>query len=324
MIPGTPVTTQPHEPEIEVQDLLWLLDAPLFIDDKQVNNFYNAVVRPDIVDPASEGASVQYRPKSIKIDTSKEKEIKIATKFGGKFKAGLGLPGLLQTIFPSIEIEGTAERGKDAGEKDSTSKSVELMPVENPQRQLVHLGVHYFVNVTERLFLVKNPSEEEWRNPESILKSPRALAFLDLPPTIIIPTAAEFENNTIDLLYKKFITKLGVESPVYPEYPVVAFENLLEERKKYWKWFQENFSGSKAMQVIEEAATNNGKIRWIDYRMPLNDEGDTLHLHVCPNGKYDTGVLAYNFIKRGQKHGLRLVGTLKSEPDMNVLAVYEK
>ena len=29
-------------------------------------------------------------------------------------------------------------------------------------------------------------------------------------------------------------------------------------------------------------------------------------------------------IKRGYKHGIRLVGTLKSEPDMNVLAIYER
>jgi hypothetical protein len=78
------------------------------------------------------------------------------------------------------------------------------------------------------------------------------------------------------------------------------------------------------MIAVEEAASNNGRIRWIDYRVPVTREGDTLHLHVCPAGKYDTGVFAYNFIKRGFKHGLRLVGTLKSEPDMNVLAIYEK
>ena len=53
-------------------------------------------------------------------------------------------------------------------------------------------------------------------------------------------------------------------------------------------------------------------------------EGDTLHLHVCPHGKSDTGTLAYNLIKRGFKHGLRIVGTLELEPDMNVLAIYEK
>ena len=78
------------------------------------------------------------------------------------------------------------------------------------------------------------------------------------------------------------------------------------------------------MIAVEQAALEHKRIRWIDYRVPLTDEGDTLHLHISPAGKYDTGVFAYNFIKRGFKHGLRLVGTLKSEPDMNVLAIYDK
>lgn len=78
------------------------------------------------------------------------------------------------------------------------------------------------------------------------------------------------------------------------------------------------------MVVVENAASKNGRIKWIDYRLPISHEGDTIHLHVCPNGDYDTGVFAYNLIKRGFKHGLRLVGTLKSEPDMNVLAIFEK
>ena len=34
-------------------EILWLLDAPMFIDDKQVDAFYDAVVRPDY-----EGTSV--------------------------------------------------------------------------------------------------------------------------------------------------------------------------------------------------------------------------------------------------------------------------
>ncbi|MCA9045229.1 MAG: hypothetical protein KDA69_12960, partial [Planctomycetaceae bacterium] len=74
----------------------------------------------------------------------------------------------------------------------------------------------------------------------------------------------------------------------------------------------------------EKAASQHGRIRWIDFRVPISEQGDTLHLHVVPAAKYDTGVFAYNFVKRGFKHGLRLVGTLKSEPDMNVLAIYER
>ena len=45
---------------------------------------------------------------------------------------------------------------------------------------------------------------------------------------------------------------------------------------------------------------------------------------VAPRGDYATGIFAYNFINRGLKHGLRLVGTLKSEPDLNVLAIFER
>ena len=95
------------------------------------------------------------------------------------------------------------------------------------------------------------------------------------------------------------------------------------ERKKYWAWFGENFNATQAMIAVEKVA-EGGRIRWIDYRVPLTFEGDSLHLHFCPEGRYDTGVFAYNLVKRGFKHGLRLVGPLKSEPDMNVLVVYEK
>ena len=49
-----------------------------------------------------------------------------------------------------------------------------------------------------------------------------------------------------------------------------------------------------------------------------------MHLHIKPRGQYETGTFAYNFIIRAFEHGLRLVGTLKSEPDLNVLAIFER
>ncbi len=33
---------------------------------------------------------------------------------------------------------------------------------------------------------------------------------------------------------------------------------------------------------------------------------------------------AYNFIRRGERYGLRIIGSLKSKPALNVLAAYEK
>jgi hypothetical protein len=119
------------------------------------------------------------------------------------------------------------------------------------------------------------------------------------------------------------LKKDGEAPPAYPD-RAPTLEQLRADRRAYWQWFDENFSATKAMLVVEEAIAENGRIHWIDYRVPITRDGDTLHLHVSPAGKYDTGVFAYNFVKRGYKHGLRLVGTLRSEPSMNVLAIYDK
>ena len=48
------------------------------------------------------------------------------------------------------------------------------------------------------------------------------------------------------------------------------------------------------------------------------------HLHVDAHGDYDTGVFAYNLIRRGWRFGLMIVGSLKSQLALNVLAIYEK
>lgn len=63
---------------------------------------------------------------------------------------------------------------------------------------------------------------------------------------------------------------------------------------------------------------------WIDYRVPLGPGMPYLHLHISGRGQYHTGTFAYQLVKRGFKHGLRIVGTMKSEPAMNVLAIFER
>jgi hypothetical protein len=199
----------------------------------------------------------------------------------------------------------------------------------------VQLALHCFFQLPERTFLTDNDSWQH--NPEVVSKVPRALVFLDLPSyedtlrtdcpqTNLIPTAAEFEDGTIDPLFLKLEKKNGERPPTYPE-PGEGYstlEALNAARKEYWNWFRVNFSSTQAMRVLEQAASLHGRIRWVDYRAPLTHEGDSIHLHICPAGSYDTGIFAYNFIKRGFKHGMRIIGTLKSEPDINVLALYEK
>lgn len=77
------------------------------------------------------------------------------------------------------------------------------------------------------------------------------------------------------------------------------------------------------MKATEETIGAGGSPRWIDYRLVFTT-GEVLQLHVVAHGDYDTGVFAYNLIRRGERYGLRIVGSLKSQPALNVLAIYEK
>lgn len=313
--------------------LAWLADSPLYIDAERVAGFYDAVVRPERAEDA------------IVLQMTDERLDKIAGKFnvegagkvGGKAEVSpTALLGMLGAVFPFLQAkaEVSAElsakiAGEVAGEQTNrgqSSRTVTLRPINTPQRQLEHLTLHYLVNLTDRLCLVSDPSSANWREPEFISAVPRALAFLDLPAGVkLIPTAAEFGNGEVVPLFRELLAKNGERPEHYPE--PAADKNdatLRAERKAYWSWFDQNFSATRAMEVVETASAAKGGIRWIDFRLPVSAEGDTLHLHITPAGKYDTGVFAYNFIKRGFKHGLRLVGTLKSEPDLNVLAIYDK
>jgi hypothetical protein len=311
------------KPEAQLPDtLVWLWDAPLFIDEQQIGRFYDAIARPET------------KLGKTTLTISAQQAQRINAKLGLSAGVTIGELGQLLTKFVKPEFKASGEGTFDSNSQSSESKSIELHEISTPERQLVQLTLHYLLQHEDRLFLVDNPATEDWRLPDTIQQVPRALAFLDLPghdeahyldvpDTKIIPTAAEFENGKIVQLFKKLKAKDGNAAPDYPERAPNP-NDLRTLRRHYWQWFDDNFSATQAMVVVEEAASENGRIRWIDYRVPVTRDGDTLHLHVCPAGKYDTGVFAYNFIKRGFKHGLRLVGTLKSEPDMNVIAIYEK
>jgi hypothetical protein len=291
-------------------ELKWLSDAPMFIDENQVNRFYDAIARPEYSEE--------------KFTTALNDSQK--TKINGKLKLEVEAEdplSLLSTVFPFLP-KGSADVGGSRENGTNQSNSTTYNVIHNAERKLEKLTFHYLIEETDRIQFVDNLAHETWRNPDSIKKVPRLLTFLDLPKEKpIIPTAAEFENGEIVLLYEKLLKKDGRTPPHYPE--KATEEKFLEQqRKEYWQWFEADFSPTTAMLAVEEAASDNGKLRWIDYRLPLNNEGDTLHLHINPREEYDTGTFAYKFIKRGYKHGLRLVGTLKSEPDMNVLAIYEK
>src|SRR5438477_8660575 len=90
-------------------ELLWLLDAPMFIDEKQVDAFYDAVVRPDY-----EGTSLTLSDTITRNST-----------FGGGVTVGAALPW-----FAKAEVEGHGELA--SGRERAQQRT--LTPVSNTYR----------------------------------------------------------------------------------------------------------------------------------------------------------------------------------------------
>lgn len=306
-----------REPE-DHTSLGWLADAPLFIDASQVSSFYDAVVRPE----TKEG--------TITLSTRSLKGTTTHVEAGGEVKVGISK--LIKTWFPFLDAEATlsGSASRDQQSEQEKSESIELHPIDTPQRQLVQLALHYAINLPGRMKIVLDANDTSWSDPAYIAEVPRALIFMDLSSeTIFIPTAAELASGKVILFYPDVVGALkGTQDPAPPSYPQsqagVPEAALLEPRRNYWNWFQERFAPDPVMRIVETIVGDGGPISWIDFRVPTAADGTTVHLHLSGRKTYETGVFAYNLIKRGYKHGLRLVGTLKSEPDMNVLAVFDK
>jgi hypothetical protein len=318
-------------------NLGWLADAPLFIDGDRIDSLYDAVVHP------------KYKEDYVKLLVTSNEVDRINREFNLMGKLSLGALGAFFVgLLPTGEISAGGKLIDEKLEGKTESQEITLRPISTPQSQLVQLTLHYLINQPERLFLLDDLSDPTsrsgdslWDDPKTIAGIPRELVFLNLPsreeahehgilPTKLIPMTVEFENGEVEFLYEKL--KKGDEwPPVYPEglERDLDPQQLADERRNYWYWFEESFSPRRAMLAIEEAAQGKGRIRWITYRVPLDSDGDskrskTLHLSISPAEKYDTGTFVYTLIRHGYEHGLRMVGTLRSEPSMNVLAIYEK
>lgn len=294
-------------PEPDIPSWLpWLAEAPLFIDATQVALFHDAVVAD------------AFRVIQVQLTGEKSKQTEVS--------GGVKLSGALPKWFPWLHAEASGEAAAKRGWSQKEGEAVTLAPIETAGRRLVELALHYVANLPGRIWF---HGEGAWRVPtdEEILESPRMLAFLDLPPaTIFLPMAAELNDGQVVTFFDQLVDKFKQDGGTLPErYPDdTSTEEGRAQRDRYWSWFShpDQWSANKAIQVIETQIGSGGRPRWIDYRVPI--DGQTLHLHVVGRGEFDTGVFAYNLVKRGWKHGLRVVGSVKSEPDLNVLAIYEK
>jgi hypothetical protein len=295
-------------------ELLWLADAPLFIDERRIDAFYDAVFRPDYGE----------------ITRTLQEKVTRDTTLSGGFTLGSLLPGLFAKAEATLSAEHS--RGGERGQE------LALQPVSNPYRHLLALVLHYSTEPDKqrRLVLARTPNQArdgagqplppDWLQPDSdfIRTPPRAMILLDLAEGCkLIPAAVELSDGTVKPLFKDLEEGLKKEAKTPPPtYPGSHAD--LAKRNAYWQWFAENFNDRVALDAVERAGSGQ-KIQWIAYRVSFGDNtGPFLHLALAARGTYDTGVFGYNFINRGTKHGLRLVGTLKTEPDIDVLAVFER
>lgn len=285
-------------------DLSWLADSPLFIDSQQVSAFYDAVVGPAF--------------KTVELQVLASQTQQLEKSAAGRLNAGLS------SLFPWLKIGADVETGRTATRSSQDSQSITLQPIDSAARQLVQLSLHYVVNQPERICLVSR--DTQLPDDEAIAASPRMIAFIDVPPgTRFLPQAAELNDGRVVTFFSPLVKKLQRDRGTVPvSYPDSTTTDAgRAERDAYWNWFADHWSADKAVKVVEEVIGAGGRPRWIAYRMTFPG-GTLLHLDVSARGDYDTGIFAYNFIRRGERYGLRIVGSLKSQPSLNVLAAYDK
>jgi hypothetical protein len=287
------------------KEILWLNDAPLFIDEKQVEAFYDAILQPDFEE--------------------------ISRNLGESLTAQTGIEGglTLGGVLPWFaKGEGTVKASHQRGR--SQERTATWNRVVNPYRHLLALALRYAgeKQLKSRLVLgSKDRCVDAAGNPvdlgdESLLlEGPRPVVMLDLPPgTELIPLALELTNGKVVLLFEELARRF--QKPGQQSLPAFAHGPGREaEQAAYWKWFVDAFEKQVALEVVEDAV-EDASIAWIDFRFQFR--GRFPHLHLSGRGAYETGVFGYQMISRGFEHGIRIVGTLKSEPDINVLAIFER
>jgi hypothetical protein len=285
-------------------DLSWMADAPVFIDGRQIGAFYDAVV------------GREFRAVQLQLSASQTEQLERSA--GGSVNAALS------PLFPWLKINAGAQAGRTRSRGRQAGHSIVLEPVESPGMRLVQLTLHYLSNQPDRLRVVALgtgvPGKEE------ISASPRMLAFIDVPPgTMFLPQAAELDRGRVVTFFEALTERLKQDRDKPPTaYPAnSATEEGMRQQDAYWNWYTKHWNTDEVVKVVEEVIGDGGRPRWIDYKMTFAT-GDELNLHVIAYGDYDTGVFAYNLIRRGWRYGLRIVGGLKSQPALNVLAIYEK
>jgi hypothetical protein len=304
-----------------VHRLQWLLDAPLFVDEALIDKLFDAVVRPEFEVQSREVGQVSERAHR--------------TLFGAEIGAGYKLG--LSFLTGKLDVSGKGGAQREGSDKETSSSKISETPVVTTGRRLEEIAAVYISENPERVVFLDTDGTVttfagETLSLEQLERSaedpPRILVFVAVVPnTPIMPMACELETGRTKLLYEDY-TRRAFENPAAaPKYP--PDDQLTPEtRVAYWRALATVFASRIAMEVVESSGIPKEgekpeRLAWIDFRMPVGSS-HTIHLHCVPDGRFHTGVFGYNFVRRGFRQGVRIVGTLKAGLDVNVLAFFDR
>ena len=160
-----------------LRQVAWVADAPMFIDTRQVESFFDAVVRP------------KFEHESTSEQNVEENEKRLRGQLGLSGEAGIDLPDWLKAlkVVPSLKVMAEGE-----GEAEKTSNSrkaliTQLKPIWNAERQIEELARHYLLHYPSHVFfrdgvlLESDVLTPRWWEPgfDLVQFMPRPLALLD-------------------------------------------------------------------------------------------------------------------------------------------------
>ncbi len=305
-----------------LKEFWFVADTPLYIDADLVSALFDSVFRPEF----------EVASRTLSKGVSKSEE--------DAFELALGGEASVPTVF---KLSATGKAAEKRGASITEAASTVEQAVNSPGTRLEKLLNVYVYSYPERILWIKADLVSgadfrmpdvtlSWKEIEALLDTPgiRPIVVLDLAPgTKALPMFAELTNGQDVELYKHFKEQLPETSrESVPVYPTVGAPDYQHKAKEYWRAFHSVFDSAVAMRTVEKSTKGgSARIDWIDFRLVGFTPDDTvvpIHMHISPKGRYSTGTFAYQLIRRSEKYGIRVIGTLKKGADINVLAIYER
>lgn len=295
----------------------FLVDAPMFVDDTLIGRFHDAVIRPDSITVSEAETTSATREK--------------ARRLGVEGKATGEIPFVV-----NLALKGKFDNKTTRTDSATLERQLEIP--RTPERLLEEIVAFYLAYFPHRVIRVDPQDvnvttadvevDASYETLDDICNTagPRPIVLIDAPPgTKLMPMAGEFQSGEVNVIYDELISALPTADK-----PLKQFSHEVDSEKTAESWAElaQRFDSRIAIKVLEAAGKkrNGARFDWIDFRMPIGQQSklSPIHLHVAPAGQYSMGTFAYAFVRRGFAHGIRIVGTLKTGGDVNVLAIYER